>query len=53
MFKEAREGQLGWRALGDRDTGRSERAERKGGGRPPIVPQTLIEKVWGLLWRNA
>lgn len=53
MFKEVREGQRVWRALGDRDTGRSERAERKAGGRPPIVPQTPIEKVWDLFWRNT
>ena len=47
MPREAREGHCGWRAAGDRDTGRSQMAERKAGGRPPIVPQMPVERVWG------
>lgn len=46
MSREAREGHCGWTAPSDRDTGRSQMADRKAEGRPPIVPEMPMERVW-------
>lgn len=40
MTEAARENQRGWRALGDGETGRSQRSEGKAGGRPHRTSDT-------------